>query len=153
VEGAAPYAGLTLSGNVLYGTTIAGGTWGNGTVFQVNTDGTGFTVLRHFDYTNGANPAAMLTLSDGTLYGRTHEGGIAGSVGYGTVFKVNTDGTGYTVIGRFTFNGNPVADVTLSGNVLYGTTYSGGSQYAGTVFKLRTDGSGYGMLKDYPRLF
>src|SRR5260221_8580910 len=42
-DGAYPYADLILSGNTLYGTAYYGGNSGNGTVFAVNTDGTGFT--------------------------------------------------------------------------------------------------------------
>jgi uncharacterized repeat protein (TIGR03803 family) len=48
VEGMWPFAGLTLSGSTLYGTTCSGGTSNYGIVFKVNTDGTGFTVLKHF---------------------------------------------------------------------------------------------------------
>src|SRR5205807_5098588 len=44
-DGASPQAGLLLSGNTLYGTAPYGGSSGNGTVFAVNTDGTGFTNL------------------------------------------------------------------------------------------------------------
>ena len=47
-DGADPYAGLILSGNTLYGTANNGGSSGNGTVFAVNTDGTGFTTLYSF---------------------------------------------------------------------------------------------------------
>ena len=47
-DGADPEAGLILSGNTLYGTADAGGSSGNGTVFAVNTDGTGFTNLHSF---------------------------------------------------------------------------------------------------------
>src|SRR6266705_4175418 len=42
-DGAYPSAPLVLSGNRLYGTTYYSGSSGNGTVFAVNTDGTGFT--------------------------------------------------------------------------------------------------------------
>jgi uncharacterized repeat protein (TIGR03803 family) len=44
-DGASPYASLILSGNTLYGTTSRGGSSGRGTVFAVNTDGTGLTIL------------------------------------------------------------------------------------------------------------
>src|SRR6267154_5430154 len=46
--GGVPYAGLILLGNTLYGTTTAGGSSGNGTVFAVNTNGSGFTNLYSF---------------------------------------------------------------------------------------------------------
>jgi uncharacterized repeat protein (TIGR03803 family) len=44
-DGAYPTAGLILSSNTLYGTTGDGGTGGDGSVFAVNTDGSGFTNL------------------------------------------------------------------------------------------------------------
>jgi len=47
-DGASPKAGLIMSGNTLYGTEQGGGTSSNGTVFAVNTDGTGFTILHSF---------------------------------------------------------------------------------------------------------
>src|SRR5262249_37226996 len=50
-DGAVPVAGLILAGNALYGTASGGGSGGNGTVFAVKTDGTGFTTLHHFDQT------------------------------------------------------------------------------------------------------
>src|SRR5947208_2442806 len=51
-DGAYPLAGLTLSGNTLYGAAAYGGSSGNGTVFAVNTDGTGFTNLHGFTATS-----------------------------------------------------------------------------------------------------
>src|SRR5882672_8168619 len=62
-KGANPYAVLIESGDILYGTTWAGGTGGNGTVFKIKTDGTGFTNFFNFNGSNGANPYAGLTLS------------------------------------------------------------------------------------------
>jgi uncharacterized repeat protein (TIGR03803 family) len=67
----------------LYGTTSAGGGSGNGTVFAVNTDGSGFTNLHSFSLTSGAlstnsdgaNPSAELVLSGETLSGTSQNGG------------------------------------------------------------------------------
>ncbi len=47
-DGAWPDAGLVLSGSTLYGTTSLGGSSNKGTVFQMNTDGTGYTVLKNY---------------------------------------------------------------------------------------------------------
>src|ERR1035437_9858584 len=105
-----PHAGLILSGNTLYGTARNGGSFNNGTVFAVNTDGTGFTILHTFTagYYNssylilnsdGASPEAGLILSGNTLYGTAS---LDGSSGYGTVFAVNTNGTGFTILHSFT---------------------------------------------------
>ena len=44
-DGATPAGGLLLWSNILYGTATAGGISGNGTVFSVNTNGTGFITL------------------------------------------------------------------------------------------------------------
>jgi uncharacterized repeat protein (TIGR03803 family) len=154
LEGANPAAGLTMSGNVLYGTTINGGTSSNGTVFKSNTDGTGFTVLKHFGGTtstnsDGAHPCAGLTLSAGVLYGTAASGGSSDS---GTVFRINTDGTGYSVLYSFASapdGASPNGGLTLSDGILYGTTESGGSWGHGTVFSVGTDGTGYTVLYEF----
>src|SRR5438034_5937025 len=76
-DGAYPVAGLILSGNTLYGTASGGGGSGAGTVFKVNTDGTGFRTLHSFvgAPSDGAQPLAGLILSGNTLYGTTDDGG------------------------------------------------------------------------------
>ncbi|MHB1310173.1 MAG: choice-of-anchor tandem repeat GloVer-containing protein [Limisphaerales bacterium] len=63
------FAGLTLSGSTLYGTTGFGGSANSGTVFKINTDGTGHAVLRHFGGWpgDGSLPRTSLTLKDGVL--------------------------------------------------------------------------------------
>ena len=136
-DGVQPYGGVILSGNTLYGTTTSGGTSGNGTVFKINTDGTGFTNLHSFtNVSDGLVPSGGLILSGNTLYGTTRFGG---SLGYGTIFKVNIDGTGSTNLYSFTGGDdgrNPSAGLILSGNTLYGTTSAGGSSRNGTVFSL-----------------
>jgi uncharacterized repeat protein (TIGR03803 family) len=53
-DGANPTAGLILSGNTLYGTAEYGGSSGKGTVFAISTNGTGFTTLHSFNYSDGA---------------------------------------------------------------------------------------------------
>ena len=144
-DGASPEPGLILSGNTLYGTATYGGSADDGMVFAVNTNGTGFINLHSFTavsgpypYTNsdGAYPDAGLILSGNTLYGTAAFGG---SWGHGTVFAVNTDGGGLTVLHNFTGGidgANPVGDLILSGNTLYGTTRYGGSSGFGTAFSL-----------------
>lgn len=149
-NGATPYAGLVLSGATLYGTTYNGGTNGSGTIFAINKNGTGYTLLREFAGLDGANPAADLTLDpSGTIiYGTTEQGG---PLNYGTVFKVNTDGTGFTQLRSFTNNDGafPDAGLVLSGTVLYGTTSQGGSKGSGVVFKMNTDGSAFDVIKNF----
>jgi uncharacterized repeat protein (TIGR03803 family) len=154
-DGVGP-TGLTLSGDILYGTAYLGGTNGNGTIFALNTNGTGFTTLHSFAassldssgvYVNsdGAHPIAFtgLILSSNTLYGTANYGGNAGN---GTVFAINTNGTGFTTLYSFTATNsitganndgaNPYAGLILSSNTLYGTAISGGNAGAGTVFSI-----------------
>ncbi len=153
-DGASVVGALLLSGSTLYGTAEFGGGWGNGTVFAINTDGTGFRTLHSFgaarydpfgNYTNGDGvyPQAGLVLSGNTLYGTASQGG---GRGVGTVFAVNTDGTGFKALYGFT-NGpdgaNPAASLALSGQTLYGTAVNGGNSDAGSVFSLKTDGTGF----------
>jgi uncharacterized repeat protein (TIGR03803 family) len=158
-DGANPYAGLTLSGNTLYGTTANGGSSGSGTIFALNTDGPGFTNLHSFTGLNnntnsdGANPQAGLILSGNTLYGTAYGGG---NWGFGTVFAVNTDGTRFTNLHNFNlYDGNdaawPLDGLILSGNTLYGTAESGGIEF-GTVFALNTDGTGFRNLHNFQEM-
>ena len=91
-DGALPFARLLLSGNTLYGTAQAGGSSGQGTLFAVNTNGTGFTNLHSFTAlasntnSDGAGPHAGLILSGNTLYGTAANGG---SLARGTVFSIS----------------------------------------------------------------
>ena len=107
-SGASPEANL-LQGRdgALYGTTFGGGNNNNGTVFKLNPDGSGYTVIKTFipgcADRDGAFPYAALALgSDGALYGTTDSGG---SADLGTVFKLNPDGSGYMVLKSFTYFG------------------------------------------------
>jgi uncharacterized repeat protein (TIGR03803 family) len=151
-DGASPEARLTLAGGILYGTATSGGTNGQGVVFKLNTNGTGYAVLRHFAGTSndGANPKAGLVLSGSTLYGTTYYGGTSNR---GTVFKLDIDGGNYAVLWNFTGSTNdgawPTAGLVLSGNALYGTTSSGGSSGSGTVFNVNTNGTGFSVLKSF----
>jgi probable HAF family extracellular repeat protein/uncharacterized repeat protein (TIGR03803 family) len=161
-DGAYPQAGLILSGNTLYGTTGFGGSSGYGTVFSVNTDGTDFTNLHSFTFdSDGAYTQAGLILSGNTLYGTAVFGG---SLGWGTVFSVQTNGTDFTNLHNFTDGtdgGHPLAGLILSGNTLYGTTDNGGSfgdgtvggSYGdGTVFSVQTNGTDFTNLHSFTAL-
>jgi uncharacterized repeat protein (TIGR03803 family) len=166
-DGANPEGGLILSGDKLYGTSTGDASDNAGTVFSVNSDGTGFTNLHSFTVvpnvngtnSDGYNPIAGLVLSGGTLYGTAPYGGISGS---GTIFKVNTDGTGFMVLHSFTEGSGPFfflmtnsdgaypqGGLILSGNTLYGTAYYGGSSGFGTVFALNTDGTDFTNLHTF----
>jgi uncharacterized repeat protein (TIGR03803 family) len=85
-DGANPVAGLLLSGGTLYGTTKAGGSYGKGTVFSINTNGAGYQVLYNFTNSpDGSAPESDLVFAGGALYGTTEQGG---SSIWGTVFRL-----------------------------------------------------------------
>ena len=149
-DGAMPLGGLVLSGNTLYGTTVAGGAGGRGTIFSIQTNGLAFSVLHHFAPTDpvtgtnadGASPCAALTVSSNVLYGTASAGGTGAA---GTVFSVNINGGQFNTLHSFSAvasNGTnadgafPVAPLLQLGNSLYGTTFSGGPGAAGTVFSI-----------------
>ncbi|HTZ98230.1 MAG TPA: choice-of-anchor tandem repeat GloVer-containing protein [Terriglobales bacterium] len=151
IDGATPMAAVILdkAGN-LYGTTEQGGTYGLGTVFQLNPpSGQGEswteTVLWSFGATgDGRSPLCDLTFDgSGRLYGTTAGGGTSNG---GTVFRLVPGAGGqwseeilYS-FGPGTAGGfGPEAAVSFdsSGN-LYGTTVEGGSSGLGlgVVYRL-----------------
>jgi uncharacterized repeat protein (TIGR03803 family) len=163
-DGALPIGGLISSGNTLYGTTEDGGSNGTGTIFAINTDGSGFTNLYNFSAIpvpayqsnfDGANPESSLIICGNILFGTACKGGAGGN---GTVFSVHTDGTGFTNLHSFappptsflvdtnTDGEFPYATLLLKGNVLYGAAVNGGSTGKGTLFALNTDGTGFTIL-------
>jgi len=80
-------------GSTLYGTTSSFGTGGGGTIYEINLDGSGYNVLHSFNGADGSGPTnAALAVSGSTLYGMTNFGG---SHNLGTVFEINTDGSGF----------------------------------------------------------
>jgi uncharacterized repeat protein (TIGR03803 family) len=146
-DGYDPYGGVALGKNgVLYGTTAFGGTYGFGTVFKIDPDGTE-TVLHSFNSKSGDGfePAAGVILDKaGNLYGTTYYGG---AYGYGSVFKVipnasKTETVVYSFGGQSGDGQNPWAGLVLdqAGN-FYGTTVFGGAYGGGTVFKLTPTGT------------
>jgi uncharacterized repeat protein (TIGR03803 family) len=131
---------------LLYGTAWAGGFYGYGTVFKLNPDGTGFTVLKSFDNsTSGGVPLhGLIQGADGALYGTTIAVGLNGAgTGFGNLFKMNLDGSGFTVLKTLTPNDGGAARTLLQGKdgALYGTTYQ--VTEGGTIFKLNPDGTGF----------
>jgi uncharacterized repeat protein (TIGR03803 family) len=152
-DGFFPWAGLVLSGDTLFGTARNGGMSGNGTVFAVKRSGTTFTTLHSFSArtgsppvnSDGAIPVAPLIASGNTLYGTAS---VGGSSGYGTIFAVNVDGTGFKVIHAFTGSDGayPNAGLVLSGTTLYGTAVGSGSWGSGTVFAVNINGTGFMIL-------
>jgi uncharacterized repeat protein (TIGR03803 family) len=140
-DGGFPYAGLLAAQNVAYGTTYYGGSTGNGTVFQVGSNGTE-TILHDFCSSpfcaDGRSPyGALIRDANGNLYGTTF---VGGANGYGVVFELSPLGGQWseTVLYNFNYSDGawPYSRLLLCNNLLYGTTAGGGTDGHGTVFAL-----------------
>ena len=133
-----------------HGTTYEGGPSGAGTVFAINTNGSGFTNLHYFtDGSDGGYPYAGLIFAGNTLYGTTLDGGARG---VGTVFAINTNSSNFSVLHSFVYASdgeNPYASLVLAGDTLYGTAAYGGAHSAGTLFAIDANGSGFMNLHNF----
>jgi len=147
IDGASPTSGFVADGaGNLYSTTAGGGSFGQGTVFEI-TPGGAETVLYSFTGgSDGASPQAGLVRdAAGNLFGTTLEGGANA---LGTVFMLAPDGTEkvlHSFQGGNLDGANPLAGLVADGKgSFYGTTEDGGSQACGagcgTVFKISRTG-------------
>jgi uncharacterized repeat protein (TIGR03803 family) len=161
-----PQGALVGSGANLFGTTIAGGNSGVGTLFLAQTNGS-ISIVRSFsavsadNATNsrGASPSASLALSGDTLFGITAAGGAAAN---GTAYSLTTNGSTFAVVHDFSaLDSNtgtnadgalPSGGLILAGGTLFGTTSAGGAGGAGVVFALNTNGSGFNALHSFAPL-
>lgn len=136
---------LQASDGDLYGTTFAGGTANDGTVFEMSLSGS-LTTLQSFvplSLSSGSEPySGLIQGHDGNLYGTTQHGGISR---VGTVFKISTGGALKT-LASFDYSPQgavPYADLVQAGNGnFYGTTPNGGTSSSGTAFMV----SPFGMI-------
>lgn len=117
-EGSLPGA-LVVHGTTLFGTTENGGRGREGTIFRINTDGTGFRTLYEFSGDEGGGPVGRLLLDGDVIYGTTSG---EGPMGGGSVFKLNSDGTGFRVLHEFT---SPDENGTKAGLVKIGSRLFG----------------------------
>lgn len=173
-NGSNPFAGLTINaaGNLLYGTTGAGGTGtcsndglsGCGTILKLQLRNGSWTFDPLYSFQGGSDgefPVRPMTIGpNGTLYGATLGGGQGtctydGDSGCGIVFNSGPMPTppitplqkwNEKVLYRFTGEGDGgVAFSTVifdAAGNMYGTTVYGGTNGLGTVFKLTPSGGG-----------
>jgi uncharacterized repeat protein (TIGR03803 family) len=153
-DGASSDAGLVegTDGN-FYGTTVDGGSNGQGTLFKITPQGQR-TTLHDFcsegSYCpDGSYPLGALVLgTDGDFYGTAASGGGSYNT-WGVVFKITSSGS-FTTLHSFQFADGATPRGTLlqaSDGNFYGTTYEGGvntdcvdTRACGTVFKLTPAG-------------
>ena len=165
-DGHSPSSLLSDSNGTIYGITLRGSSTsansafdGFGTLFKVNTNGTGYSLLASFGFTNGANPNSLLRGVDGFFYGTCSSGG---NVGDGTLFRVSTNGTGLAAVRFFNKTGGDGEEATAApiqgtDGALYGITELGGdpglgssaSTGVGVIYRVTRDGSDYQIIHNF----
>jgi len=141
-DGWRPETGVIAdSAGNLYGTTTAGGSGSQGTVFKVTSDGAESVLYAFQDGKGGIEPQAGVIMDKaGNLYGTTYAGGTGcHTVGCGVVFKLAPDGT-ETVLYAFAnrHGASPAAGLLMGKHGdLYGTATVGGKDKDGVVFRVK----------------
>lgn len=135
-----------------------------GTVFSLTSSGT-FKLLHTFaagtnrTYANGNLPGHLRLGPDGKVYGTTLYGGNAGCNGYcgfGVLYRVNTDATGFQVLHKFcaqtncTDGGESVSGLQLGtdGN-LYGNSFLGGTTNNGIIYRVTPSTGAYTVVANF----
>jgi uncharacterized repeat protein (TIGR03803 family) len=138
-------AGGVIEGtdHLLYGVTGSGGGSGNlGVIYRVDKIGENYQVIHRFadNGSGGETPIGELCeTTNGILYGCTEFGGNDSA---GSVYRINEDGSNYTVVRSFKSSStgdanSPVAALLLLPNgIFYGTTPYGGANDTGCIFAL-----------------
>ena len=148
-DGAMPVANLRAVNGILYGTTLKGGTYAEGTAFSIDPKKhIKDKILHSFGFGNdGSAPTGGLIAVGSLLYGTTSSGGGPPSKSFGTVFTVSTAGSEHVIVAFNCSDGAaPVAALVRMHGTFYGTTSQGGIPGCstggdGTVFALSSGGN------------
>lgn len=163
-DGAGPSAQLVLSGLTLYGTTYAGGISNAGVIYKINTDGSGYEVIRHCSVgllVDDASPGGPLKLVGSKLYGTASGWAMWQSstapVSYterrGGLFCVDTNGANYSQVvmwgGSYYYGVNPMFSPSEKAFPKSGVVASGPDLYGivnDTLFAVGTNGLNFRLL-------
>jgi uncharacterized repeat protein (TIGR03803 family) len=148
-DGASPYGTLTFdSQGRLFGTTLSGGLFNDGSVFVLTLQSSGYwlnRVIHSFNGSNGWAPFTGVVLdAAGNIYGTTGNGGGSSNCvdGCGIAYELKaTSSTSWNLSALHRFDGPTgkypnVLFLDGSGN-LFGTTNEGGADTFGNVFEIK----------------
>lgn len=146
-DGSQPEAEMNLVGTTLYGTTFysrfgAGGE----TLFKINVDGSGFSILHTFPVTfslRSCERKSRLTLVGDHFYGVGIESGTSSS----SIFRINLDGGGFQIVGRMPSDLRICGPLTWTGAKLLGAAWLGDLGSSDRLFQIDADGTGYHALR------
>jgi len=141
-----PTGNLVAANGKLWGITSEGGTERIGTIFRMDSDGSNFSIVHHFDGINGAmsvddtrggeaTPVGSLVLAEGKLWGTTSRGGANEA---GIIFTINPGDDSFTKVHDFksTNGANPRGSLVFAEDKLWGVTEKGGENSDGTIFTI-----------------
>ncbi|MDX1906507.1 MAG: hypothetical protein SF053_05675 [Bacteroidia bacterium] len=135
--------GVNLSGTY----SASGAGVSPGCVFSMAADGTSARTVYSLDYPEGLFPSGgIVSDAQDYLYGVASSDGGAG---YGTIFRVKTDGTGAQTLHTFSLTDGAYPSHRLTwgpGNQLFGVTSRGGTADQGIIFRIGADGTGFMVL-------
>ncbi len=144
-DGANPAGTLLKVGDMLFGTTTAGGTYNKGTVFSISPQGVEKVLWSFGNGKDGVTPNGTLVELNGVIYGTTE---VGGKFYDGTVFSITLAGVERVVWNFGTRGANnrpdgtvPYAGLTVVDGVLWGAASGGGFHGAGTIFSLTPAGA------------
>lgn len=162
-DGQNPLAGVSVSGDTLYGATLQGDNgsgYDSGVIYSVSTNGSNYTILHSFQGPDGLNPISIPVISGGNIYGTAGNGGTNSGQVYhqgGVIYSMNTNGSNFTLLHSFDDGPGgiyPQSDLLLSGSTLYGTTaYENAPNLLGAVFSIDISGSNFTVLHVFSNSF
>lgn len=135
-------SGLVSGRTAIFGTTVRGGSTGNGVLYEITQSGSSYTEQTLHNFTgasgDGAYPQGRLATAFGQhyWYGVTEKGG---SGGCGTIFRIDLTGNNYQVVYSFKCGqdgARPMGGLATNpfSGAYIGTTSAGGTANKGTVF-------------------
>jgi uncharacterized repeat protein (TIGR03803 family) len=144
--------GILIAGSdgYLYGTAASGGSSNGGAIFRVDQASGTTTLVHEFSNASGEihSPGSLIEGADGILYGTSDFGGSSNA---GSIYRLNRDGTDFTILHDFTIGDGwePLSLIEGNDGKLYGLTDAGGAASVGTLFALDTDGENFTVVRSF----